>query len=152
MEQAQEIIKGIQNGLLQWCDWKPDSRVLYCGAEEDALAEMLKGRTGELVCVSCETLCEEGWQNAHSETFDYVVSVEVLERQPDPGQILVFFRKLLKADGKLFLGMNNRLGLRYFCGDERDALGGWLGSMPLLFCSFRFRESGFDLCGGLSAE
>ncbi len=118
MEQAQEIIKGIQSGLLQWCDWKPDSRVLYCGDKEDALAEMLKGRTGELVCVSCETLCEEGWQNAHSETFDYVVSVEVLERQPDPGQILVFFRKLLKADGKLFLGMNNRLGLRYFCGDR----------------------------------
>ena len=59
MEQAQEIIRGIQSGLLQWYGFKPDSEILYIGREEDAVAEMLKGRAGVLVCVSCEMVGAE---------------------------------------------------------------------------------------------
>ena len=52
MEQAQKIIRGIQRGLLQWYDFKPDSMILYTGSEEDAIAEMLRERAGALICVS----------------------------------------------------------------------------------------------------
>lgn len=118
MEQAQEIIRGIQRGLLQWYDFKPDSMILYTGSEEDAIAEMLRERAGALVCVSCGTAGEENFRQNYGERFDYIVSVAALERQLHPERILVGFRNLLKADGKLLLGMNNRLGIRYFCGDR----------------------------------
>ena len=118
MEQAQEIIRGIQRGLLQWYDFKPDSMILYTGSEEDAIAEMLRERAGALVCVSCGTAGEENFRQNYGERFDYIVSVAALERQLHPERILAGFRNLLKADGKLLLGMNNRLGIRYFCGDR----------------------------------
>ncbi len=118
MGQAQEIIRGIQSGLLQWYDFKPGSTILYVGGEEDALAEMLKGRAGELVCASCETVGEDSWRQAYSEGFDYIISVAALEKQLFPGRLLKVFRELLKADGRMLLGMNNRLGIKYFCGDR----------------------------------
>ena len=118
MEQAQEIIRGIQSGLLQWYGFKPDSEILYIGREEDAVAEMLKGRAGVLVCVSCEMVGAESWRQTYGEKFDYIISVAALERQLHPERLLTCLRKLLKADGKLLLGMNNRFGLRYFCGDR----------------------------------
>ena len=118
MEQAQEIIRGIQRGLLQWYDFKPDSMILYTGSEEDAIAEMLRERAGALVCVSCGTAGEENFRQNYGGRFDYIVSVAALERQLRPERILAGFRNLLKADGKLLLGMNNRLGIRYFCGDR----------------------------------
>ena len=118
MEQAQEITRGIQSGLLQWYDFKPDSTILYIGREEDAIAELLRGRAGVLQCVSCGMVSEKRWQQAYEERFDYIISVAALERQLHPERILVCLRKLLKADGKLLLGMNNRFGIKYFCGDR----------------------------------
>ena len=41
MEQSSELVKEIQKGLLQWCDFDENSRVLYVGKQEDANAEML---------------------------------------------------------------------------------------------------------------
>ncbi|MEH2947682.1 adenylyltransferase/cytidyltransferase family protein [Sporofaciens sp. JLR.KK001] len=123
MEQAQEIVKGIQSGLLQWYDFKPDSMILYIGGEEDAIAEMLRERAEVLICVSCETAGEERWRQTYRERFDYIISVVALERQLHPERILAGLRKLLKADGKLLLGMNNRLGTKYFCGDRDPYTG-----------------------------
>ncbi len=118
MEQAQEITRGIQSGLLQWYDFKPDSTILYIGREEDAIADLLRGRAGVLQCVSCGMVSEKRWQQAYEERFDYIISVAALERQLHPERILVCLRKLLKSDGKLLLGMNNRFGIKYFCGDR----------------------------------
>ena len=85
MEQAQEIIRGIQRGLLQWYDFKQGSTILYIGREEDAVAEMLRGRAGTLACVSCEKIGEESWRHTYGERFDYIISVAALERQLHPG-------------------------------------------------------------------
>lgn len=118
MEQAQEIIRGIQSGLLQWYDFKPNSTILYIGREVDAIAEMLRERAEVLICVSCETAVKESWRQTYGNRFDYIISVAALERQLHPKRVLAGFRRLLKADGKLLLGMNNRLGIKYFCGDR----------------------------------
>ena len=95
MEQAQEIIRGIQRGLLQWYDFKPDSMILYTGSEEDAIAEMLRERAGALICVSCGTAGEENFRQSYGERFDYIVSVAALERQLHPERILAGFRNLV---------------------------------------------------------
>ena len=55
--------------------------------------------------------------------WDYIIVTDVIETRADPCAVLKMLRKRLKTDGKLFLMMNNRLGLKYFCGD-RDKYSG----------------------------
>ena len=118
MEEAQEIIRGIESGLLQWYGFRPGCAILYIGEEGDALAELLKGLSGRFVCASCEEVCEKAFLGGKKEGFDYIVCVAALERQKDPGRTLRALRGLLQAEGKLLLGMNNRFGIKYFCGDR----------------------------------
>ena len=106
MAQMAELAQSIQKGLLQWYAFGPGGSVLYMGSSTDALAELLTERGLEVCCASCGQTCAQGWQSEHAGGFDYIVSVEALER-----------------DGKLLLGMNNRLGLRYFCGDRDPYTG-----------------------------
>lgn len=118
MDQANEIIRTIQKGLLQWYTFTPGNSVLYIGSERDALAELLMGSGLRVTCAGCGQTCETDWRRGHSGCFDYIVSVTDLETQPDPRLVLSAWRLLLKPEGVLLLGMNNRLGLRYFCGDR----------------------------------
>lgn len=58
------------------------------------------------------------WQQAHTAGFDYIIAIETLEKLESPAGFLTHLKSLLKPDGTLLLGMNNRFGLRYFCGDR----------------------------------
>ena len=138
----EELIREIQKGLLQWYDFKMNATVLYistkiadgmetveaalengkkdiqAGTVTDTLAQMLKECSLHLLCASVEQICDRKWQQTHRETFDYIISIEALERQLNLEKILRIWRGLLKPDGRLLLGMNNRFGIRYFCGDR----------------------------------
>lgn len=118
MDIAKEIIREIPKGLLKWYDFCKDSRALYIGSEEDELAEMLKDASLQTECMTAEETMESGWQESHLEKYDYIVAVEKLEEQSDPIKCLSVWKGLLRQGGRLFLGMNNRYGLRYFCGDR----------------------------------
>ena len=118
MEQAETIIRGIQNGLLQWYDFHLDSAMLYIGNPEDSLAEMLSDRAARLVCASCVQICDKTWRQSYEKQFDYIISVESLERETNPIEVLRSLGELLQPNGRMLLGMNNRLGIRYFCGDR----------------------------------
>lgn len=58
------------------------------------------------------------WQQAHTAGFDYIIAIETLEKLESPAEFLSHLKSLLKPDGTLLMGMNNRFGLRYFCGDR----------------------------------
>ncbi len=118
MEQAQELINGIQQGLLQWYDFGEESSVLFIGDESTPLAQMLSGKNLRVTCVMPEGLSDEEWQQEHDRYFDYIICIQVLETQKNPKDILEGFYRLLKLDGVMLLGMNNRMGIRYFCGDR----------------------------------
>lgn len=118
MGNAEELIRGMRSGLLQWYTFERGSAVLYIGDSSDALAGMLSDKNVRLVCASCQTTCSAEWHEARTGVFDSIVSVEALEREQDPPGVLRVWRGLLKPDGRLILGMNNRLGIRYFCGDR----------------------------------
>lgn len=118
MEQTQELIDGIQKGLLQWYDFKEGSDVLYIGDQNMPLAQMLREKELKITCTPLELLLEEVWQQEHCRYFDYIVCIEVLERQAIPALFLDVFYMLLKSNGIMLLGMNNRMGIRYFCGDR----------------------------------
>lgn len=118
MEQTQELINGIQKGLLQWYDFKEGSNVLYIGDENTPLAHMLVEKKLKTICMPLEMLLEEDWQQEYCQYFDYIVCIEALERQTVPVSFLDIFHMLLRSNGIILLGMNNRMGIRYFCGDR----------------------------------
>lgn len=115
--QAEELIWEIPKALLNWYNFKPDSRILYVGGE-DSYAEVLKAYAGQMVYADCDRMKESDWPQKYEGFFDYAVCVEKLELEEEPLKVLMELFGVLKADGTLLLGMNNRLGLRYFCGDR----------------------------------
>lgn len=115
--QMDELIAGISQGLLKWYEFKPDSRILYIG-QPDAYILVLEEYAGELQYVDCDRLREMEQENSYAFYFDYAVCVETLESDLDPIPLFALIRQLLKPEGTFLLGMNNRLGIRYFCGDR----------------------------------
>lgn len=59
----------------------------------------------------------------YGEGYDVIVAADVIEYAYDPGKVLKRIRGLLRPEGKLLLAAGNRLGIRYFCGDQ-DAFSG----------------------------
>lgn len=123
MQTEKELIKGIRKGLLQWYPFADSTSILYIKNIEDAISEMLEEQPISLCCASCEQSCEKKWQQEYKNSFDYIICIEDLEYYRDPAAYLRGWRRLLKEDGTLLLGMNNRLGIRYFCGDRDPYTG-----------------------------
>lgn len=119
MDEENRMVREISKGLLQWYEFKEESRILYLGKPEEALAEFFRDKG--LLTEYREPLesVDHDWTVENRGRFQYVVAVVKLEEQRDPIKYLKAWRKLLEPDGRLLLGMNNRLGLKYFCG-ERD--------------------------------
>ena len=90
MENAENLIKEIRSGLWKWYDFKPNSSILFI---------------------------DDNFDKAQGQ-YDYIISVANLEKQEQPLKMLKKIKTFLKPDGTLLLGMNNRLGIRYFCGDR----------------------------------
>lgn len=109
---ADEIIKELPKGLLGWYHFKENSRVLYLTDDNDNLKDMFTEKGLEVTCTKASE------NTVGDERFDYVVAVGVLERCDQPIEILRQWKSQLKSNGVLLLGMDNRLGLRYFCGDR----------------------------------
>lgn len=116
-------IREIQKGLLHWYMFKASGSALYIGSRTDALAEELEERLSVVVCADVEQTTEEDWQKEYTQGFDYLISVADLERCQCPQKYLTHWKTLLKPDGRMLFGMNNRLGLRYFCGDREPYTG-----------------------------
>ena len=84
MAQAQELINEIQKGLLQWYDFKEDRQALYVGDKSEPLAQMLFEKKLHVVCASLESVRGEDWQQEYDGYFDYIVCIEILEKQTEP--------------------------------------------------------------------
>ena len=118
MDEENRIVREISKGLLRWYEFKEGCSVLYIGKPEEALPEFFRDRGFLTVCREPSECLDEGWLAENRGCFQYVVCIVKLEEQRDPVRILKAWRELLGSEGRLLLGMNNRLGLRYFCGDR----------------------------------
>ncbi len=106
------LLEGIRSGLVGWYDFAAGSRVLCLGEHREILAAYLRG----------EGLRAECAEDVDA-LYDYIVSVADLERTEEPGKLLDAWRGMLKPEGRLLLGLNNRLGLKFFCGDRDPYTG-----------------------------
>lgn len=136
---ADELLHEIPKGLLGWYDFRPGGTALYIGQESDGLAEMLAERGLQVTCVPPG---EQGAFQGETE-FDYIVSVATLEGEARPEPVLERWRALLKPGGRLLLGMNNRLGTRYFCGDRDPYTGRNFDGVENYRRAYTRREDGF---------
>ena len=117
---ADELIWDMPKGLVKWYRFKEKSSALYVTADtkfDSAMAEGLS-ECGLYVdsCNASGLLSDKNRQK-----YDYIIIASAIERLGDVRKASRLLRKvqaLLNEDGTLFLGMDNRLGIRYFCGDR----------------------------------
>lgn len=134
----EELKKEIQKNLLNWYPFQKSQKVLYIGnfisaqinlleqlswdeitkaKINDAYMDILQEREVDLSIMDIHELNEE--QFAHIEsTYDIILCIAYLELLPNPQELLSLLTKMITPKGHLLLGMNNRLGIRYFCGDR----------------------------------
>lgn len=123
--QTEELIRELPKGLIKWYEFHKGSSALYVAGNSDScepLAEALE-ESGLKVDITDIRSLEEAVSKAEQKPdifYDYIVLAGVLERSRNPEAVLHILRTRLTPTGKLLLGMDNRLGIRYFCGD-RDA-------------------------------
>lgn len=104
------IEKELPFGLLNWYPWRKGVSVCCLGINADLFATELQSR-GLQVTTLLET-------DKTVEGFDYIIEFGELERSQNPIALLQEWKTYLKPTGHLFLACENRLGLRYFCGDK----------------------------------
>lgn len=102
---GQELIREMEKGILIWYEFKGRSRI-FCDHVSDAIVEMLREH-GHFV----ETREDSGGD------YNYVIAMETLEGTVDPIGKLEHYYRLLRPDGTLLLGTDNRIGIRYFSGE-----------------------------------
>lgn len=141
-----QIIRQIQKGLLQWYDFKPGSRALYIGDAASPMVECLRECGVKCVCAGLEDTLSEEWEGwvKFKGNFSYLISVADLERSEDPQKVLSVWKGYLSSDGHMLLGMNNRLGLRYFCGDRDCYTGRSFDGIEDYRRAYKKREDSFQ--------
>ena len=138
-----------RENLLRWYPFEKDSRVLEIGAGMGALTTYLSSACAEVVALEPSkdradiiSLRCAGKKNVTvvqasldtysqiDDKYDYVLLVGVLEYagvfsdQQEPWlEMLKNARKMLKPNGKLLLAIENKFGLKYWCGAAEDHTG-----------------------------
>lgn len=121
--QEEEIIRNLPKGLINWYEFEAGAEVLFVSGGEEAcevLYEALEESGAAAARVFADSLSgQEGDNDGSPEAkYDYIIAAGILERSKSPAKLLSKLRALLKPSGKLFVGAENRLALRYFCGDK----------------------------------
>lgn len=114
---GEEIIRDLPKALVSWYAFEPGRDALFVSGGDEAcevLFEALKEKGLRTARVKAGCLERTGPEKK----FDYIVAAGVLERSKNPAGLLAKCRDLLKPDGRLLVGTENRLALRYFCGDK----------------------------------
>lgn len=115
MSEEFDLLKEIPTGLLRWYPFRRSATALYVGTDSDAMAHMLRN-SGLIVTVYQPEKLEN--ISRITEKYAYIICVTYLEKIASPVKYLSLLKNLLTADGIMLLGMNNRFGMRYFCGDR----------------------------------
>lgn len=109
-----KLLFDMQKGILQWYEFDAGSNILIVGGNA-SLINFLVDLQLEVCCLTPYELVKHENINRR---YDYIVAIQVLEKTDDPLKLLKIMSDLLKAEGKLLLGVDNRLGIRYFCGEQ----------------------------------
>lgn len=113
-----KIIQEFPKGLLNWYDFHMEGKVLCITDEKSSIVELMQKKCREVICEDGKTSLQKIFLSRYKEVFDYIVIIGMIERLVEPVKALSSWKKLLSDEGRILLGMDNRLGLQYFCGDR----------------------------------
>ncbi len=108
---AKAIVKDLPKAILNWYSFKGDETVLFLGEKNTAVCELLQEKCGKVSCANITEIPEKT-------CFDIIVLIKTIECIKSPTEELKKLKKSLKPQGKLLIATDNRLGIRFFCGDR----------------------------------
>ncbi len=107
-------VKKMQYALVGWYPFKSGASILYIG-ENEAISAELKARGFEVAeCAASEIVSKKEALGVDGVRYDYIICMDVFEKQEDLNSFFKDIFSALKYDGILLLAMNNRFGIRYF--------------------------------------
>lgn len=140
--QVFQNLSELRQGLLSWYDFPSKARVLEIGAGFGALTGLLCRKCDHVTATdrslfraqavalrykytdNLEVYAGDAQDINFPENFDYIIVIGLLERigkgssEPDPyAAYLSSLRKWLKTGGRFLIAVENRFGVRYFCGE-----------------------------------
>lgn len=121
---AEEIIKELPKGLIKWYGFEKNSSALYITAHTELDQSLAEALLECGLCVQC-TLADEIHALIEG-GYRYILMAAAIERivsEDDLIRLVKKVRTLLREDGKLFLVTDNRMAIRYFCGDQDPFTG-----------------------------
>lgn len=113
-----KIIWDMPKGLLNWYNFSAEGKVLCIEEEAGSINELLQEKCKSVISIDGTASLNDLFLNQNKNTYDYIIAIGVVECLPNPVKAVTLWKDLLKKSGRLLLGMDNRLGLRYFCGDR----------------------------------
>lgn len=129
---ADKAVDELSKAAVIWYDFKNDSRALVVTQENDehrnlesenGVVDFLSEKCIEVCKASVNGVVTEAFISKCTGKFDYIVALNVIECADSPLEFLGALKKVLKNNGHILLGVDNRLGLRYFCGDRDKYTG-----------------------------
>ncbi len=135
---AEQRRRKLPGAIIKWYDIKRESKVacVVCeqgnsrltaeALEEGLCVEWLKLETLDMPAMPKRLDGEATGTASRKEIndgYDIIIAVDIIEYAHNPAAVLKSIHNLLKPDGRFLLAADNRLGIRYFCGDQ-DAFSG----------------------------
>lgn len=109
--ETNQLIKELQKGILYWYPFQENVNILFVEQEQTPLRELFcKADVCSVTDIEKDAFLQK--------RYDYIIAVHVIEHLRAPQVFFERCRKLLNQTGKLLFTMDNRMGLRYFCGDR----------------------------------
>lgn len=105
----------LPKGLIQWYRFRKGARALFVTGGQacfDVLPDAVAEWEVEVDCIHREEITEA------SQPYDYIVLAGAIEQSKHPESFLKSLHGLLASHGVLLIGADNRLGIRYLCGDR----------------------------------
>ena len=119
-DQEENLIDELPKGIFSWYPFENTTLTLLIAGDEDKtdIYSLMLSNCGTLVRQISVSEAEKDQVSGLGTGYDYIVLIEALERFKTPLQTLKKLKGLLKAQGRLLIAMDNRLGLRYLIGDQ----------------------------------
>lgn len=117
------LLSRIKMALYGWADFPQGARILILSSHQAELAEADFFYGTEVVFQDIAAATAPDWAARNAASFDFVLASSDVEVLECPQAYFKAWRRLLHPDGRFLLGVNNRLGLRYFCGDQDPYTG-----------------------------
>ncbi len=107
----------MQKGILNWYPFEKGSKTLYLGEATDPVCNLLVEKGLNCTILTAADIYSESFQKEHSRYYRYIVAIGKIETAVRPEAFLKSIKNILNQSGTLLLVADNRIGLKYYCGD-----------------------------------